>query len=414
MPSLASGAGFALFEHGNRAMAMGGSFTAVADDPSAMYWNPAGMAFQNEKGVQVMNGFTLITLKQDFYGDPPYPGDGYHTAQKDQIFYPLHFYLVYPINDKLTFGTGVNTPFGLGTWWDDDHAGRFNSKRTDLCTFNLAASAAYKLNDSIALSLGVDYRIGRIDLTRNIGFINPYTQALTDVGQVHMYTYDLSSDGLGFNASVMAKLGKGFSAGLLYRSEVEVNFKGKASFTQYETGNADFDALLRSRLPFGQKVPLKTVIDFPDYLALGVAWANDKWTITGQWCAMGWESFQRLPMTFPEHPILNSAVEEGYEDTNTYRAGAEYRINDTWAVQAGYLFDETPQPTQSMTPMLADGDRTGYSIGFSWNHQKMRVDFGYLYLPMDGRSTNGESWDGYNGNYKGGADLAGLTLSMTF
>ena len=43
-PTLASGAGFALFEHGNRGMAMGGAMTAVADDPSAMFWNPAGLA----------------------------------------------------------------------------------------------------------------------------------------------------------------------------------------------------------------------------------------------------------------------------------------------------------------------------------------------------------------------------------
>jgi hypothetical protein len=41
-PAVTFGAGFALFEHGNRGMAMGGAMTAVADDPSALYWNPAG------------------------------------------------------------------------------------------------------------------------------------------------------------------------------------------------------------------------------------------------------------------------------------------------------------------------------------------------------------------------------------
>lgn len=36
---------------GSRAIAMGGAFVAVADDPSAIYWNPAGIAAMNGSGV---------------------------------------------------------------------------------------------------------------------------------------------------------------------------------------------------------------------------------------------------------------------------------------------------------------------------------------------------------------------------
>ena len=60
LPSLSWGAGFALFEAGNKALGMGGAFTAVADDPSAMFWNPAGMAFQIDEGTQFMVGVTFI------------------------------------------------------------------------------------------------------------------------------------------------------------------------------------------------------------------------------------------------------------------------------------------------------------------------------------------------------------------
>ena len=115
-PSLTWGAGFALFEHGNRAMAMGGAFTGLADDPSALYWNPAGTAFQLDEGLKVMAGVTFITASQDFYGDSPYPGDGYQASQKGQTFYPPHFYLVYPLNDRIALNLGFMTPFGLGTW----------------------------------------------------------------------------------------------------------------------------------------------------------------------------------------------------------------------------------------------------------------------------------------------------------
>jgi long-chain fatty acid transport protein len=393
---------------------MGGAFTAVADDPAALFWNPAGMSFQNEDGMQVMGGVTFISLEQELYGDSPYPGDGYYAKQKDQIFFPLHFYVVKPVNDKVTIGGGMFTPFGLGTWWDDDHAGRFISKRVDLKTFNLSMSASYKVSDNLALSLGIDYLIGQIDLTKNIGFIDPYTQQLADVGQVHVYTHDLSNDGFGWHASFLADIGHGFKVGGLYRSNIDMSFSGKGSFTQYPTGNADFDGALGAVIPFGDKVDLTSEIEFPDFWVLGLSWSNDNWIISGQYCAMGWSSFQELPMIFPDYPHLSATVLEHYEDTNTYRFGVEYKVNDTWAIQAGYLFDETPQPPASMSPLLGDGDRTGYSFGVSWQHDMMNVDFGYMYLPVDTRGTEGTSYDNYNGTYEGLAHLFGLTLGMSF
>ena len=56
----AMGGGFQLNEHGARAMAQAGAFAARASDPSAMFFNPAGMSFQ--RGFQVMAGATMITV----------------------------------------------------------------------------------------------------------------------------------------------------------------------------------------------------------------------------------------------------------------------------------------------------------------------------------------------------------------
>jgi len=414
VPSLSWGAGFSLFEHGNRAMGMGGAFVAVADDPAAIYWNPAGIAFQQDKGTQFMAGFTLISAAQEFTGDSPFPGDGYKAEQEDQIFYPPHIYVVYPVNDRLTIGGGVLTPFGLGTWWKEDFAGRFISKRVNLEVFDYTAVAAYKVSDRVAVSLGVDYAIGRIDLTKNIGFINPYTQQLADVGQVHLHTDDMSNDAFGWNASVLAKLEHGFSVGLLYRSKLDIDYEGVGSFTQYPTGYADFDALLQSQVPFGEKVPLTTNIEFPDFWSIGLAWENEAWTISAQYGEQGWSSFQDLPITFTSYPALNDTVVEAYDDVKQYRFGAEYRANPTWAFQGGFLFDETPQPIESMSPLLGDGDRTGISVGATWTHGKVWVEVGYMYLMFDERSTEGRSFDGYEGSYETVGHLLGMSFGTRF
>ena len=42
-PAMAFGSGFAINENGTKAVGMGGAFAATADDPTAIYFNPAGI-----------------------------------------------------------------------------------------------------------------------------------------------------------------------------------------------------------------------------------------------------------------------------------------------------------------------------------------------------------------------------------
>ncbi len=52
---------------GARAVAMGGAFVGVADDPYAIYWNPAGLAsLEGEKNIGFFHNDYFQGLKQDF------------------------------------------------------------------------------------------------------------------------------------------------------------------------------------------------------------------------------------------------------------------------------------------------------------------------------------------------------------
>jgi long-chain fatty acid transport protein len=68
--SLASAAGLRVNEQGAKAMGMGNAFAAQADDPSALYYNPTGIAFL--KGTQVSLGSLLIAVPEtEFNGTTP-------------------------------------------------------------------------------------------------------------------------------------------------------------------------------------------------------------------------------------------------------------------------------------------------------------------------------------------------------
>jgi len=382
-----------------------------------MYWNPAGLAFQQDKGMQLMGGITLIFPDQEFYGtgQGPYPGEGYKATQENQMYFPPHFYFILPVSSKLTIGAGTFAPYGLGTWWDEKYAGRFISKRVYINTIDMAFNLSWRATDWLGLSAGIDYAVGQIDLTTGIGFINPYTQQLADVGQVHMSTDGLGNTAFGWNISAFAELGYGFTAGVTYRSTLDIDYDGFGSFTQYPTGYADFDAVLAAGIPFGEKVDIKTSIKHPDVLSIGLAWSNEQWTISGNYMWQGWATFQTLDIEFPDHPHLNESVEEGYKNVSNYRLGVEYRINQMWAIQFGGLYDDTPQPERSMSPLLGDSDRRGVTAGFSVGiGDNAKLDFAYMHLFMDRRGTDGTSVDRFDGDYESTADLISMSFTYQF
>jgi long-subunit fatty acid transport protein len=72
-PERALGSAFAIGEQGARAAGMGTAFTAVADDGAAIFYNPAGIAFQTGMHMQ-MDLMAVVGLFRFFH--PPAPGQG--------------------------------------------------------------------------------------------------------------------------------------------------------------------------------------------------------------------------------------------------------------------------------------------------------------------------------------------------
>jgi len=414
IPAMSYGSGFALFETGARSFGMGGAFVAVADDPAALFWNPAGLAFQTDKGYQIMVGASFIAPKQDFYGQDPYPGEGYFATQKSQVFPPPHLYFVAPLDDRTSFGFSILSPFGLGTWWEDDHLGRFMSKRIDIQTFDFSPNLAFKLTEGLSLGVGIDYRVGAINLKRNVPLVDPFAQQVADVAEVEIATEGLGNDGWGWHAGLLARLGKGLSLGLSYRSHVTIDYEGNASFDQISTGNPQLDDLVAALIPFDHDITGSTSIKFPDLYNVGLAWANEKWTISGQWGYMGWSSFQSLDLSFDGYPEFNETIPENFEDADRWQFGLEYRSGPSWAFQLGLEHDNTPQPEEIMTPLFADGDRNVVSFGVSWVKTKFRLDATYQYIKMEDRSTNGNSVSGFDGRYESMANLFAVSLGWMF
>ena len=86
----ARAAGYGLYEQGARALGQAGAFTARADDPSAIYFNPAGLSRLDGKALLLSPN--LIVFKAEFTGIAPDPGYGVHESTVPKVFPPFAAY----------------------------------------------------------------------------------------------------------------------------------------------------------------------------------------------------------------------------------------------------------------------------------------------------------------------------------
>jgi long-chain fatty acid transport protein len=110
----AFGSGFALFEAGAKAVAMGGAFAAPATIPSAIFYNVAGIAQQQHRSPFRRDGHQFSTNT----GDPT----SVHGRARGNKYArnTLSFRAIRdpPVGNNMTFGVGVFSPFGLRTNWE--------------------------------------------------------------------------------------------------------------------------------------------------------------------------------------------------------------------------------------------------------------------------------------------------------
>lgn len=411
-------AGFSIFEQGSRATGMGGAFVAVADDGSAMFYNPAGLAKQT-KGFGVMAGMTLIIPDAEMTGLAPYPGPTYSAVQEDMVFFPPNLYAVMPVSECVTISLGTWFPYGLTTAWADPEkwAGRFISQRGELRHFTVGLQGAWQIQDWIAIGGGPELRISDVKLQKNIPLFNPYTNRVVDAAHLDIQSEGMEYD-FGWGAGIMLTPAKGFNIGASYHSRVDADYTGRAIFYQFSTGYADLDAKFRSVIPTDVPVPVETTIQYPALTQVGASYTfADKVTLSVAGNYTQWKVFDQTVLKFQPvdgKQVPTNTIVHNYENTWAYRVGLLFKASEHFDLQAGFVYDETPQPDPSVGPLLPDAIRTGYSIGFSmplfWG---IKADLSYMALFFHERTTTTNK-DNFNGTYDTFAHLIGGNLRASF
>ena len=386
--------GFQLNEHGARAMAQAGAFAARAYDGSAAYFNPAGFAFQ-DRGSAYLGG-TLILPHTSFYG-PLQLNTNTKTEMVSQTFTPVNATLSYPVAQGLVAAISVNNPYGLGTEWPDNWAGRYIIQKVELQTWFITPTVAYRLTDQFSLGFGLNYVIGNVKLKRAVSVVSVETPSPVEANLA------LNGNAVGFNAGILYKITPELSLGLSYRHKVKMDASGNASF---DPGYAVLG------LPQGE---VKSTLTLPATGFAGIAYRPlSNLEIEADYQFIGWSSYNELRFDFSSNSS-STVSPKNYQDTYIIRVGGEYSL-DPWHFRGGYLYDHSPVKIEYSEPLLPDANRNGLNVGLGYDiNPDWSVDVAYFFLLFQDRQAQNTIPDiSFDGTYQSYVNLVGLNLEFKF
>jgi len=394
--------GFQLNEHGAKPMGMGGAFTAIANDASAIYWNGAGLT--QLTGTQIMLGTALITPNTSFRGVTPQITE---YKMEKQTFFPSHFFASYRANEKIVIGLGFTTPFGLGTKWDENWVGRYLAIETELQTFTLMPTWAFSLTDNFSISAGFSYSFANVLITRK-------NSQAPFVGDAFITLNGDDTEGFGYQFGLMYKPSKNVSIGASFHSEVEYRFKGTAD------SKGSQQLIDAKRIPNNADIEAK--LTTPMNVAVGLAIDPiSQLTLSLDYQFVGWSSYDVLAVNFDDPAYTDLASPRDYEDTYIGRFGLEYRLSPALSLLGGIYYDHSPVSAAKVNPSLPDANRLGFSGGFDFKvSPKLGVAASYLFI-RSAESTVTDSQEDYtsgvspfNGTYNSTANIFSLSLTYSF
>jgi long-chain fatty acid transport protein len=416
--------GFQIMTHGARATGMGLAYAGVGGDPTAIFYNPAGIGwmthFEGYAGVNF-----LTRTKGEFDGANPFPGAGDVEHEVDNWYFFPDGFLVIPLTSELNVGLAGFAQYGLGIKWENPNeefpgdpnafSGRFISQNAVIQSYDTNLVLTYRLFQQLSISAGAVLRFSKVQLERNQGIIDPQTGSFVDAAHVKLNSKLMDNSGWGWNVGLMFKPIESISIGAAYRSKINVDYEGEATFTTRDTGNAYLNQIVAASLPTGNP-PVTTSIDFPSTLNLGVGIqlpAQFLLALEADWTE--WSRFASLDIRFPTLPGRDLFRPTLWEDTWAYRVGLEKGFGN-WAVRVGYYYDNTPQPDFDVSPILPDSDRNVYTGGFGYNTERWGFDVAALYLVFKDRSVVPPTpqTDNYFGTYSENALILTAGLRVAF
>lgn len=343
-------------------MGMGNAAVAHPEGITSIYYNPSLQL--DFEGANIELGVTLVSPDKEL--ESSVTNQTY--ASEDKVYTPMHFGGGYRFSDRLSFGLTLNNPFGLGAEFPEDTIFRYITTTSELTTWDLNPSVAWRLHDRVDLAGGLRVVRGDTTLEKMI----PLAElGLSDGRQ----RFEADGTGYGWNAGISIRPADKWSVGLSYRSEVEIDFSGTVGFDLPVSGSPLLQALFPT-------TSASSEVTMPAQFFGGIAYQpTEKFVIEA---AVRWEeysSFDALTVetTQPVAGQTSMTVPRNWKDVWGYMLGASYQADSGYRFSVGYLYEENPVPEETFEPGTSGLDKHTVTVGLGKQFDRLscRVSLAY-------------------------------------
>lgn len=361
---------------GNRALSMGGAFIAVADDSTATYWNPAGLAqlegrideedfsfdfgfYKDRNSMRNPDPQDLKLQRGDtFFRINPGEPSRWTDSNIDYTSWTWSDSGYFPLDESTMMGYAFYVPNGNYVDWDDedeDPLTQAGVKGTYFTSFFLMVgnfSLARKITPNFYLGVGLNILYGRFSTDAGKDYRGGIDPLNTN------YEFDFESKASGWGAEgvfgALYKITPRLRVGAVYRTGASMRVRGHA-MTRLKFKQQKFDEDFHDVSNFDQNFPL------PPTWGVGLAYdITPKVTWAIDWQGTDWRVMEAdINYDASGDALMDTHQSLDWHRSNRYRTGIEYRPNDTWALRFGYFWDENPVSdksaaitTSSSMPML--------------------------------------------------------------
>lgn len=394
-------------------------------DGSEVYFNPAAMS--QIDSTTISSSTSIIEINARFHNRNTtnafgVPVEG-HGANGGGIAPVPSAYIVAPITEDLHAGFGFMAPYGMKVKYNDTWLGRYKADNTDLQILTFAPALSYKLTNNFSLGTHIGINFADAEVSNAIDFGTIGLGLLGAQKGTALGLAPQQNDGYaklsGNDWAVNYSLGALYTYGEDNRNRFGVSYRSKTAFDL--EGNADFTVPEQVSFIQDNNVFVDTSISshltMPEHITAGNRyWVTDKLALQAEANWIRWSKFKEL--RFKYGSAQSDSVEaEDWNNTFRYSAGALYKLTDDLTWNVGYMYDESPVPSNRRSPRIPDNDRHLLGTGFTYDiTDNLSFNASYVYIIMNDSSIKIKDGVGntLDGKYDLGIQVSTLGLTYSF
>ncbi len=373
---------------GIRALALGAAFVGIADDPSGIYYNPAGLILQNKRLNFSVNGVYIMPTHQ-------YKVQNSVSAKSQNNTSIPQFFITYKAAQKLTLGFGIFVPYaGGGVDWSARDLGF--SMSSYLGVISYTPSLSFQISDKFSLGININLYHGVFDLN-------------TETEEAGHFESEESGSSLSASLGFMYKPSDRWRLGLSIRGPAKMTLTGKTILTVAvpELGNVQFGADSETSFHLPWDLELGFMYKISNRLILSTSAQYTMWSTL--------DKVEKVIKDLPGGGDMMEVEEMNFQDILIMRLGLEYMIPAGVFLRGGIGLDKAATPPENLSINNIDVDKLTFIGGIGYRSGSIEINFVYAYA--HGKETQKTSTNfGFplTETYNLNASIFGLGVTFSF